>query len=128
MTGLPAILMAGALLMYLPRSPREAQFLSSEEQDVLLEAVQRETARSVSHGNPLAALWDARVIGFGLIYMLMSTALYGVNYWLPTIVKGFGIGFTQNGLLNMIPWGLAVLLLLALPRYLKGEKAVLRSR
>ena len=127
MTGLPAILMAGALLMYLPRSPREARFLSREEQDILLEAVQKETARSVSHGNPLAALWDARVIGFGLIYLLMSTALYGVNYWLPTIVKGFGIGFTQNGLLNMIPWGLAVLLLLALPRRLKGETAVLSA-
>jgi MFS family permease len=125
MTGLPALLMTGVLLIWLPRSPREARFLSEREQDNLLAAVAKSTPETATHGNPLAALWDARVLGFGMIYMLLSTALYGVNYWLPTIVKGFGISSSRNGLLNMIPWGLAVLLLLALPRRLKGERAVL---
>jgi hypothetical protein len=64
---------------------------------------------------------------FGLIYVLMSTALYRINYWLPTIVKGFDIGSTRNGLLNMIPWCLVVFLLLVLPRRLKGEHAVLTA-
>jgi MFS family permease len=127
MTGLPAILMTGALLLWLPSNPREARFLSTGEQDILLAAVEKSTAETATHGHPLAALWDARVIGFGLIYMLLSTALYGVNYWLPTIVKDFGIGSTRNGLLNTIPWGLAVLLLLVLPRRLKGERAVLTA-
>lgn len=127
MTGLPAILMTGALLLWLPSSPREARFLSTEERDILLAAVEKGTADTATHGNPLAALWDVRVIGFGLIYMLMSTAIYGVSYWLPTIVKGFGIGSIRNGLLNMIPWGLAILLLLVLPRRLRGERAVLTA-
>jgi len=127
MTGLPAILMTGGLLLWLPSSPREARFLSTEEQDILLAAVDKGTAETATHGNPLAALWDARVIGFGLIYVLKSTALYRINYWLPTIVKGFDIGSTRNGLLNMIPWCLAVLLLLVLPRRLKGEHAVLTA-
>ena len=127
MTGLPAIVMAGVLLVYLPKSPREAKFLNVEEQNTLLAAVRRDTPENVTHGNPLSALWDKRVIGFGVVYMFLSTALYGVNYWLPTIVKGFGIGATRNGLINMIPWGLAVLLLLTLPRRLKGERAVLTA-
>jgi MFS family permease len=127
MTGLPAILMAGALLFLLPASPGKAQFLSAKERDILLAAVERDTASAATHGDPLAALWDLRVIGFGFVYMLMSTALYGVSYWLPTIVKDFGIGATKNGLINMIPWGMAVIMLLALPPKLKTERAVLRA-
>jgi MFS family permease len=125
MTGLPAIVVAGALLIWLPRAPKEAKFLSAKEQDILLAAVERETAATATHSSPIAALWDPRVIGFGVVYMLMSTALYGVSYWLPTIVKGFGIGSARNGLVNMVPWGLAIIMLLMLPPRLKTERSVL---
>jgi len=64
---------------------------------------------------------------FAATYMLMSTSLYGVTYWMPTLVKSYGVSSTVNGLLNMIPWALAALLLLWLPGKLKRERVVLRA-
>ncbi len=54
---------------------------------------------------PWVCLADAKVYGFALIYMLMATTQYGVTYWMPTVVKGFGVTASVNGLLNTIPWG-----------------------
>ncbi|MEK0082911.1 hypothetical protein U1T56_07100 [Geminicoccaceae bacterium SYSU G07066] len=34
----------------------------------------------------------------------LSETAYGLSYWLPTVVKGFGVFNTVNGLLNIIPW------------------------
>jgi hypothetical protein len=39
------------------------------------------------------------------MYALILCALYGVIYWLPTVVKGFGVTGTQNGLLSSVPLG-----------------------
>ncbi len=33
---------------------------------------------------------------FAATYMMMSTSLYGVTYWLPTIVKSFGVSSTHE--------------------------------
>ena len=30
--------------------------------------------------------------------------VYGVSYWLPTLVKGFGVTNTANGMMNILPW------------------------
>ena len=38
-------------------------------------------------------------IGYGTI----SIAINGIAYWMPTLVKGFGVSNVTNGLLNMIP-------------------------
>jgi hypothetical protein len=59
--------------------------------------------------------------------MLMSTSLYGVTYWMPTLLKSGGVSSSLNGLLNMIPWGLGALLLLWLPAKLKREGVVLKA-
>lgn len=73
------------------------------------------------------ALVDPRVLMFALAYMLMSTSLYGVTYWLPTLLKSNGVPSSLNGLLNMIPWAIAALLLLWLPARLKRERIVLKA-
>jgi MFS family permease len=126
-TGLPAVLLTMAALSYLPGSPEEAQFLTAEERLRLESVVKREIAPGVIRGHPLAALWDLRVWFFSGTYMCLSTSLYGVTYWLPTLVKGFGVTSMVNGLLNTIPWGLAVLLLLWLPGKLKNDGIVFRA-
>jgi len=126
-TGLPAVLLTWAALSWLPRSPREANFLTAAEKLQLESLVQREIAPGATRGHPLAALWDPRVWFFAGTYMFMSTSLYGVTYWLPTLVKGFGVTSTVNGLLNTIPWGVAVLLLLWLPGKLTSDRIVFRA-
>ena len=126
-TGVPPILLTPIVLLYLPKSPQEAPFLSPGEKAWLAGELAAEKSAGATEGNPFAALWDWRVLGFALIYMLMSTSLYGVTYWLPTVVKGFGVSATVNGLLNAIPWALAGFMLTWLPRRLRRDGTVLRA-
>lgn len=126
-SGIPAVLLTFAVLAYLPSSPETASFLTDEDRKLLAAAHAREPSTATTHGRPWAALWDPRVLGFALIYMLMSTSLYGVTYWLPTVVRSFGVTSTVNGLLNMIPWGIGAVLLMILPGYLRHDRVVFRA-
>ena len=60
-----------------------------------------------------------------LSYGTISVAIYGIAYWMPTLVKSFGVSSGTNGLLNMIPWGLASIMLFWLPRQLTTFRSVL---
>src|SRR5579864_804686 len=126
-TGIPAILIAFVALKYLPGSVREAAFLSPDEKHLVLAALEREASVQAKASRPWAALVDPKVLLFAATYMLMSTSLYGVTYWMPTLVKSYGVSSSVNGLLNMIPWALATLLLLWLPGKLKRERVVLKA-
>ncbi len=126
-TGLPAVVIAFVALKYLPNSVSEAPFLSQQEKDVVLAALKREASGDAKATHPWAALLDPKVLMFALTYMLMSTSLYGVTYWMPTLLKSDGVSSSLNGVLNMIPWALATLLLLWLPGKLKRERVVLRA-
>lgn len=126
-SGLPAVLLTFAVLAYLPSSPETADFLTDADRAVLAGAHAREPSPPVSHGSPWAALWDPRVLGFAAIYMLMSTSLYGMTYWLPTVVRGFGVSPVVNGLLNMVPWAIGAVLLVVLPGLLRQDRVVFRA-
>lgn len=126
-TGLPAIAVALVAWRYLPESVERATFLSDDEKRVALAALKREASPEAVSESPWRALVDPRVLMFALAYMLMSTSLYGVTYWLPTLLKSNGVPSSLNGLLNMIPWAIAALLLLWLPARLKRERIVLKA-
>jgi MFS family permease len=124
-TGAPPVMLTFFVLKYLPSSPTEAKFLSEPEKTWLIERLASEKTSTATEGNPYAALVDWRVLGFALIYMMMSTSLYGVSYWLPTVVKGFGVSATTNGLLNTIPWAFSAFMLAWLPGRLRREQTML---
>lgn len=126
-TGIPAILIAFVALKFLPSSVKQATFLSRDEQDMVIAALEREASPEAKESRPWAALLDPKVLMFAATYMMMSTSLYGVTYWMPTLVKSWGVSSSVNGLLNMIPWALATLLLLWLPGKLKREPVVLKA-
>ena len=115
------------------RVPRAARvgarrtFLDDREKQIVEAALEREKPAKAEHGQPWKALLDPRVMLFAATYMLMSTSLYGVTYWLPTLVKSFGVSSSMNGFLSMLPWALAVLLLLWLPAKLRRAKSILRT-
>lgn len=124
-TGVPAVLLTAVVFAFLPSTPADAKFLTAEEKDTLVASLARDARQSQPvQGNPLACLADPRVYGFALVYMFLAITHYGATYWMPTVVKGFGVTATVNGLLNMVPWALAALMLLLIPRRLKTDLAV----
>ncbi|WP_412065758.1 MFS transporter [Rhizobium sp. SYY.PMSO] len=124
MTGLPALALFPFALLSLPDGPAKARFLDAGECDWLKKRLGAEEPAG-QHGNPLSVIWDGRVLLLSLVYMLILTSLYGVIYWLPTVVRGFGVSGTQNGLLSAIPWVVGVAALVIIPRHLRKERTVL---
>lgn len=123
-TGLPSVLLTVVVLLYLPASPFKAKFLSDPERKWLADTLENERAlarRKEGDGSHLlSVLTEPRVIGMALYYMMLSISVYGVSYWLPTLVKGFGVSNTTNGMLNIVPWLAATIVLAWLPAKLRA--------
>jgi sugar phosphate permease len=129
-TGIPSVLLTFVVLFLLPASPREATFLSDDEKAWLTRTLETESAQArknaAHHASLLSVLTEPRVIGMALYYMMLSISVYGVSYWLPTLVKGFGVSNTTNGFLNIIPWLMATIVLAWLPSKLRaGNRAII---
>ncbi len=124
-TGAPALILVVLILKYLPNGPEQANFLAPAEKTWLAAELGRGEISQAMHTNPLRVLLDLRVLWFALVYTMITLSLYGVIYWLPTVVKGFGATSTQNGLLNALPWAVAAVVLTWLPRHLREHRTVL---
>jgi sugar phosphate permease len=115
-TGFPAIIAGIVTFFYLSDLPGKATFLSDEEKKWLKERLATENAgmeQNASDG--FRALINPRVLLMALCYVGFPLAAYGLSYWLPTIVKGFGVSNTTNGFLNIIPWVLVAIALYVVP-------------
>jgi MFS family permease len=116
-TGAPAVLMGVWVLFALPDGPAQARFYSEDEKAWLIGAIAAEDegqAKTV-HANPFSALADRRVLLLAAAYVGLPLAAYGLSYWLPTVVKGFGVSNTVNGWLNVLPWACTALALWWVP-------------
>ncbi|TXI11995.1 MAG: MFS transporter, partial [Rhizobium sp.] len=58
---------------------------------------------------------DARVLLMSVCFIGFPLSAYGLSYWLPTIVKSFGVDSLSNGFLNIIPWVLVAIGLYVVP-------------
>jgi MFS family permease len=125
-TGIPALFGGVATLFLLPNGPDSARFYTPFEKRWIRDTLAAEDARNhaVEHKHPLAALTDGRVILIACTYVGFPLANYGLNYWLPTVVKGFGVSNTVNGLLITIPGLVTAIALWWVPRHSArtGEK------
>jgi MFS transporter, ACS family, tartrate transporter len=104
--GLPAIILAIVVWLGLTDRPREARWLDAAERDWREAMLARERARVESRRKYTLgqALRDARVLLLSLLYLGLVTGLYGVTFWLPQIVKGFGgLSNFEVGLVAALP-------------------------
>ena len=115
-TGAPAVLLVPVVLMALPSTPQEARFLTPEDKAWLAAELEAEPKQAVE-GSAWRALLDPRVLLLAALYFGMPLGAYGLSYWLPTIVKGFGASNLQNGIINVIPWICVAFALWAVPRH-----------
>ncbi len=103
----PAIILSFVVLNYLTDRPADAGWLADDERAWLAERMARE-ARTREQAHPLTvgrALLNPRVLALGLVYFGAVATNYGIGFWLPQIIQGFG-GLTkfQIGLITAIPY------------------------
>ncbi|AOY98280.1 MFS transporter [Cupriavidus sp. USMAHM13] len=126
LSGLPATLLCLPTLRILPESPAQAAWLAPADRAWIereLAADQKAYALK-SHGNPLKALKDIRVLLLALLFLPFPLSIYGLSLWLPTIIKQFGVSDATTGLLSAVPYLFAVVGLYLVPRHSdrKGER------
>ncbi|HEX4105775.1 MAG TPA: MFS transporter [Rhizomicrobium sp.] len=100
--GAPAILLAVAVLLFLPDGPKRAAWLNQEEKSLIARELSAEDTSQ--HRDFWAALTDIKVLGLGVVYFGYSAGLYGVGLWLPQIVKGMGVSNLANGFVVALPY------------------------
>lgn len=108
----PSFMMGMVVLLALPDGPRQATWLTHDEQQLVLRRLSDETERAPvpAQGALRTAFGSVRVWALAYVYFTTAVALYGVNFWMPTIIQELGLGKTaylEIGLLSMIPWGIA---------------------
>ena len=126
MEGIPAALLAFAVLKWLPDGPASALFLSREEKDFIALRIGQDDTESGSakEHNLWAALRDPRVLALGVVGFGNGAALYGSGVWLPQMIKALGFSNLETGFVVALPYVAAVsaMILWARSSVAKGER------
>lgn len=93
--GVPAIIFGVVTLFYLTDWPHQAKWLPEDERQWLITELEKEKQAKHSLGI-LEAFRHREVVLLTLAYFFMVTAVYGLNFWLPSIIKRL------SGLPNLI--------------------------
>jgi hypothetical protein len=93
--------------------PRDAKWLTAQEQQALSTAIAREQAEREAAGNahlPITKLLkDPQIVLFCLLYFAIQLTIYAATFWLPTIIRKMGgLSDFQVGLYNAVPWLIAM--------------------
>jgi MFS family permease len=116
--GLPAIILAPIVAFYLQDSPAKAEWLAPASRDWLTASLatekrQREARRTYSI---FQALTNPAVAFLAMIYFTNVCLNNGIAFFLPQIVKGFGLTNLQTGFIAAIPSCVALVAVLWLGR------------
>lgn len=109
MSGLPCILLGLAVLWKLDKDITSAKWLSREEKAYLHDSLEQDR----KHDDPKrGSIWKVlltwEVAVFALIYFVIKSASYGLNFWMPNLIQKAGVSdlFTV-GLLSSSPYIIA---------------------
>jgi ACS family tartrate transporter-like MFS transporter len=104
--GLPSVVLAFLVLVFLPDRPRKARFLSEEEKGLIESLVAQDAPphRDLWTGLADARIWFLSVADFGIV-----TGLYGINFWLPQMVKAMGYTNFQTGFVVAVPYVISMI-------------------
>ena len=113
----PAIILAGVVFFYLTDRPADAAWLEPDERSWLAErlAIEQRQREAVHSYTVAQSLVNPRVIGLSLVYFGAVATNYGLSFFLPQIVKTFGLNTFLTtlvsatpyvvGLIGMVWWG-----------------------
>ncbi|HET7216284.1 MAG TPA: MFS transporter [Terriglobia bacterium] len=114
MEGLPAIVLGAIVFLILPDTPREATWLKDDERAWLLEKLERELQEEarVPQGSFWAVLVSPRIWMLSLVYFGVSTTMYGVTLWLPTVIRALsGLSYFWTGAVAVLPFLVTVIVM-----------------
>ncbi len=107
----PAIILSGVVFFYLTDRPADATWLADDERKWLserltLEQKQREAVQEFTVGQ---ALVNPKVIALSLVYFGAVATNYGLGFFLPQIVKAFGLTTFMTTVVSAAPYAVGTI-------------------
>jgi MFS family permease len=114
---LPALLWLGVWWWAIADSPHSAKWMDPFERASLLAALEEESQTTAPlRGHWLATLWHPAVLLLALYNFLALMAEWGVNFWLPTVLKETGQSILVVGVLAALPYALGIVMMILVAR------------
>jgi MFS family permease len=102
--GIPSVAVGIWVIYYLDSTIGEAKWLDEDEKAVLIKAIENEEKTKRKH-RLIDALKSSSIYLLCAIYFTLTIGIYGLAFWLPTIVKASGVtGYLNIGLVTAIPY------------------------
>jgi sugar phosphate permease len=113
---LPSLVMGVLVILYLDNGIASARWLSDREKSLLIANIAADNAQTESHslrdGFRKPIVW--LLCG---IYFFFIMGLYGVGFWLPTLIKGSGVADPLLiGVLTTLPYAAAAIAMVLVGR------------
>jgi len=108
--GSPAIVLGALVFVLLPDRPENVTWLSSEEKN----ALQRDLREGASprpskpHSLVRALTGQPSVYFWSLAYFFLMLGLYGLGFWIPTVLKSHGMSPESLGWATALPYLAAI--------------------
>ena len=114
---LPALVAGVLIFLKLPDGPQDAGWLDTDEKQWLQTTLDGEDQRRERHSIG-EVLKDRRVLLFAVLYFTMVVNVYGLSFWVGEMVdKINGVGDVAKGFVTAIPYTVAIVGMVVIPRY-----------
>jgi D-galactonate transporter len=114
--GLPTAVIGIVSFYFLNDKVSDAKWLSASERTLIQSDLAAEQQGRHLHSIK-DGLTNPRVLLLSVIYLFFTTGLYGVSFWLPSIVKASGVSDPLDiGLLSSIPYAAAAIAMIVVSR------------
>src|SRR5215470_9762313 len=112
--GLPAIVFGAVVFRTLCDRPDDAHWLRSDEKDWLITklAAEQRADASVSRRDFWKVLVSPKIWLLSMVYFGLSTTMYGVTLWLPSVIRSFSsMSYIWIGIVAVLPFLVTVIVM-----------------
>ncbi len=110
--GIPSLVCGVAALWLLPDGPAKAKWLNAEEKRIIAARLAAEPPGALQGFREMLLdkrIWILMIPDFSIVF-----ALYGLNFWLPQMIKAMGYSNIETGFIVALPYLLAMGAMVAL--------------
>ena len=107
----PAVLFGIVVLIFLTDRPEQAEWLAAEERNWLVNKLAQEERirQGVARHSVLQTLLNPLVLALGLVYFGVVAMNYTMGFFLPLIIREFGLSNLQIGFVAAIPFAVGAM-------------------